>query len=347
MKARGLAVQGALAAGALVAAYATWQGPKETTGSDAQVTVVDASKSKLDKVRYEDGRNSIELFKKGERFLLTQASFPPKPLPTAFQADAGQSDGGAADAGVVVAAAPEKPKAPRTVYAGERAEKLYEKFTPFEASRALGVLAADKLKEVGLEGSERKLTVTVSGQSRVFTVSKPDTATIGTYLRDEKSGEVFLMSGVLFAELEPSSAALVERRLHAFKAAAVDELTVTAEGSAKTYLQKDADIPATTKLSPKDAPDKPDELARNWHDKVWSRLIVTDVLGEGELPEGGEPKVAVRIDYRGKGETKGFLELAQVGKSLFARSENTVSWVGLHAGADDLLAEAKKIAGGK
>ena len=39
-------------------------------------------------------------------------------------------------------------------------------------------------------------------------------------------------------------------------------------------------------------------MAKNWHDKVW-RMMVTEVLGKGELPSGGTPEVACKVEYAG------------------------------------------------
>ena len=118
------------------------------------------------------------------------------------------------------------------------------------------------------------------------------------------------------------------------------------EGKKQAYLQKDAEIPQTMKVSAKETPDKQDDLVRNWHDKVWNRLIVTEVLGKGELPRTGEPKVEMKIEYLSRGSSKGFIELAKSGAGdLWARTENTASWVGLHTGTDDVIAEAKKFTG--
>jgi hypothetical protein len=166
---------------------------------------------------------------------------------------------------------------------------------------------------------------------------------IGTYLRDEKDSKIYLLTGSLLSELEPSSQSLVERKLHGFKAADFDEFVLSADDVKRAYLQKDAEIPQTMKVMPKATPDKPDELVRNWHDKVWNRLIVTEVLGKGEAPKDGEPKVELRVDYLARGSAKGWVEFGK-GKSgeLWARSENTAGWVGLHSGTDDLVAEAKK-----
>ena len=91
-------------------------------------------------------------------------------------------------------------------------------------------------------------------------------------------------------------------------------------------------------------PDKSDELVKNWHDKVWGRLIVTEVLGKGELPQGKTPTVSLRVEYTFKGQPKGWIELGvDDTKATWARSENTASWVAVHQGSDELLIEAKKL----
>jgi hypothetical protein len=112
----------------------------------------------------------------------------------------------------------------------------------------------------------------------------------------------------------------------------------------KAFVQSGGEVPQTAKVAPASAPDKPDDFARNWHDKIWSRQIVTEVLGKGEAPASGEPKPALRIEYSYRGKPKGFLELAiGQGAETFARSENTAGWVALHGGAAEVIEEAKKV----
>jgi hypothetical protein len=346
MKASSAGLNGALAVVGLIAAYVTWQRPKETSKSET-VTVLEATKGTLGKIRFEDGNRWMEVFRpEGEKSVwLTQANIPGKltTLPTPYS-----TDGSVPDSGVVVETKPVPPEPPRELRGNDRAEALLGRFSPFEAVRALGKLPAEKQKELGLEGSQRKLLVTVSGQPHSFVVSNPQPGMVGSYLRDEKDGSVFLLTASLLSELEPSSQALVDRRLHAYRAPDFDEFVLTYDGSKHAYVQKDAEIPQTMKVAAKETPDKPDDLVRNWHDKVWNRLIVTEVLGKGETPKGGEPKIDLRIDYLSRGAAKGFLELGKdpTGE-LWARSENTASWVGLHTGSDDVVAEAKKFATAK
>src|SRR5205823_4537436 len=144
-----------------------------------------------------------------------------------------------------------------------------------------------------------------------FWVSNPGAGFIGQYVFDDKSREVYLLPSAALSDLEPSSNTLIDRRLHAFKAVDYDSFVLSMEGNKRELVQTDAAIPQTTKVAPKDKPDKPDEFAKNWHDKIWNRIIVTEVLGKDELPPHGAPVVLLRIDYFAKGQPKGFLELAR------------------------------------
>ena len=369
MSARATVVQGALAAAGLVAAFVTWQRPKEERTEDS-VVLVDAARKDIEKIRFEDGTRWMELertvdgqavvwvrqgmFEEKVRALAAAAAADAG-TPDAGQADAGAGDGGSADGGwkhptfmppAVPPVAQPVVLPPRLMRGGERAEKAWDKFAPLRAARGLGRLGEDKRKELGLAGSERRLSITVGGSTRSFIASNPQGGVVGTYLQDEKDGAVYLLGGALLGELDPGSQALVDRRLHAFKAADFDTFEVTVEGTSRTFVQTGAEIPQTMKVAPLETPDKPDELVRNWHDKVLHRLVVTEVLGKGEVPRGGEPTVALRVRYVARQSDKGFLELARgSGTDLWARTENTAGWVGVHAGADDVLAEARKVAG--
>lgn len=349
MKASSTVASGALALVGLVAAYTTWQRPKESVKSES-VEVVGATKQSLETVHYDDGTRFVDLTRKTtpEPRLYVTLGFLPGKTPTV---DAGLSvvalDGGT-DAGVdggvrLVNVKPPEPTPTRETYANERADNLFSRFMPFEATRALGTLSSAKLDELGLAGSERHLALTVAGQVRRFTVSKPLSGIIGSYLQDETSGAVYLVQSSIFSELDPSTQLLIDRRLHTFKQPEFDVFSVTYEGKTAEFVQTNADIPQTAKVAKVATPDKAEELVKNWHDKVWNRLVVTEVLARGELPKAGEPKVALRLDYKLKGSAKGFLEIAlDKSQGTWARSENTVGWVAVHQGTEELVLEAKR-----
>jgi hypothetical protein len=121
---------------------------------------------------------------------------------------------------------------------------------------------------------------------------------------------------------------------------------VTQGPSSRTFLAS-GQPPGPTTLAPKDAPDKPDEFVRNWHERVW-RLMPLDFLGRGEEPADGAPEVVFRVEYRRQDKPVGELTVARGAKGAFyARTEHTPGWARLHGGVDTLASEAAKVAGNK
>jgi len=116
------------------------------------------------------------------------------------------------------------------------------------------------------------------------------------------------------------------------------------------------DKPMEAKLLSKKT-QKPDTEAKNWHDKAF-RLVVTEVLGQGEKPAAGEPQPLLKIEYSDHGKPRGWLEIARApvaapantsmpaqNGDLYARSERTAGWMKLAANAEDVVKEADKVAG--
>lgn len=353
MKARDLALQGALAVVALVAAYLVWQ--RAPSGAPGDVTVVELPARALDKVRYEDEARYVELYRDAQSrdTLWVRLGYKPsKGLPAAEGTDAGSvpgTDGGASgtvaqggqDAGTPpLAATPPQPP-PRELRANEVAAKLFPRFAPLRATRALGVLEAKKLEEVGLTTSQRKLTLTLGGKVETFTLASTTGGWGTPYLRRESDGQVFLLGPALLPDLENATSRLVDRRLHTFDLGDFDAVVISSGGASRTFTAT-GKAPNPVALAPEEAPDKPDEFTRNWHDRVW-RLMPLDLLGRDEQPTGGEPKEAFRVEYRRGGKSVGELTVARGTDGFFARTEHTPGWVRLHAGVDPLAAEAARV----
>jgi hypothetical protein len=329
MKTRGAAIQGGLAAVGLLLAYTTWQ--REPERGPGEATVVDVSKSELNKVRFEEGTKWVELEQKpGEETPQVWMRVAPKPSP---------------------AAAPE-----RYLRGNVASERLLEKLAPLRATRALGVLDAGKLKELTLDAPKKKLTVVAKGVTHVFDVGAP-TGVSDPYVKDQKDGRVYVLGGGIISDLESASVRLIDRRLHAFNQPDWSGLTLTVGDKKRELVQKDADKPAEAKLVSKKT-QKPDTEAKNWHDKVF-RLAMAEVLGQGEKPPTGEPTTVLKIEYSGK--SKGWLEVARApagaapantpmpaqNGDLYARSEFTAGWVKLVSNAEDVVKEADKVVAGE
>jgi hypothetical protein len=335
MRTRGAAIQGGLAALGLVAAYATWQ--REPERAPGEAVVFDLGKSDITKIRYEDGTKWVEL--------------EPKPA---------GADEDAARVWLRVSAKPDAKPQPipeRVLRGNDGAQRLVDKFAPLRATRALGTLEAAKLKEFGLAESKKKIEVTARGDKRVLVVGTSPFGVSDPYVKDERDGRVYVLGGGVLTDLDNAGVRLVDRALHTIKGQDFDALTVEAGGKKRELVQTSAETPLAAKLASKKTPQKPDELAKNWHDKVW-RLIVTEALGKDELPAGGAPQPALRIEYTLRGKTRGFLELGRVNApapantsmppaatvEIFGRSEHTAGWVKVPANAEDLLKEAEKVA---
>jgi hypothetical protein len=310
-----VALQGALAAVGLAAAFFVWQ--REPTGLPGEVVVLDAPNQALERVRYEDPAGWVELFREGSEDGALWLRLGTKPGPV-----------------------------PRELRANETAENLFARFAPLRATRALGVLDAETLAEVGLKDSPRKLVVTLSTGEHAFSLAGASIGWGSPYVRREADGSVFLLGPWLLPDLENAPIRLVDRSLHAFGASEYDALTVTQGGNSRTFLVRTRSQRGA-ELVPQDAPDAPDETARRWHERVWLLAVnPTDLLGRGEEPPGGPPREVFRVEYRRGDKGIGQLLVARgVGGESYARTEHTAGWVRLPPWADSLLLEAEKVVG--
>jgi len=337
MTGRALAVQGGVAVLGLITVYATWQ--REPEHAPGAVTVIDASKSDVTLVRYEDESSSVDLTRgktPGEKdgvwlHLVTKPKAETKPDPKVNPTDP---------------KAPPKPEAkpapvapPRDLPGAENARKIIDQFAPFVSMRAFGVLDANKLKELGLDNPKRKLEITVKGDVRRYEIGQPSTQSSGeAFVRDTRDGRVYLMPRAMLSELQNASH-MVDRRMHTFEMADFDRIKLTAGGKSKEFVQVGRESRATAGFAPVKTPDKKDQMAKNWHDSLW-RIFPTEILGKGEEPPGGKIAIVLRVDYTDGKDSVGWVEIgrtestsgtvsedASSGKGdLYMRSEHTAGW---------------------
>jgi hypothetical protein len=333
MRARGAAIQGTLAVIGLAAAYATWQ-REPSTETTGEAVAVSASSSDLQKVRYDDGKNWMEIERRpGQDGVWLRLS--------------------AKTGGTGTTQSPE-----RLVRGSEGAEKLFKRFAPLEASRALGVLPADKLKEIGLDSTKRRLELTLRGDKRTFKVALSPLGAGDPYIQDERDGRVYVFSNNMVNDLDAAAVRLLDRRMHTFMINEFDALTVSAESKKREFLRIGGETKLASKYAPKEKPEQPDELVKNWHDRLWN-IVPLDVLGADEKPASGAPEVQVRVDYSFRGRPLGWIELARMTHApantstaapatveLYARTEYTAGWVRITAGIEDLYKEGVRIASG-
>jgi hypothetical protein len=346
MTGRALAVQGGIAVLGLVTVYATWQ--REPERAPGAVTVIDASKSDVTLIRYEDDSSSVDMTRGktgGDKdgvwlHLVTKPKPETKPDPKA-------------DPTKATPPKPAPPPPPRDLPGGEGARKIFDQFAPFTSMRAFGVLDAAKLKELGLDNPKRKLEVTVKGAVRRYDIGQPANQTAGeAFLRDTRDGRVYLMPRAMLSELQ-NAAHMVDRRIHTFDMMDFDRIKLTAGGKSKEFVQVGRESRATSGFAPAKTPDKKDQMAKNWHDSLW-RLFPTELLGKGEAP-GGKLTTLLRVDYTDGKDSVGWVEIARAEgaaavsedasapkSDLYIRSEHTAGWNKIPSGGQ-LVPDAEKL----
>jgi hypothetical protein len=342
MTGRAVAIQGGLALGALLLAYTTWQRPSESSSSN--VFILDLTKNDLEKIRFEDtdGKTWSELTRGEDK----DGSFVYVRLSGYDSTDVALPGG---HPGVQL-------KMPERVVRGnESAQRLFERFTPLRASRALGALDGGKLKELGLDASKKSIEVTARGVKRKYAVVPAPPGGTDPYVKDLQDNKVYIVERSILSDLQSARTNLVERRLHGFPIEDVDRVVLEVGNVKREYVagRIDKTYPGV-RLAPADAPDKYDETLKNWHDRVFG-LAPTEVLGKGENPGSGAPVTAMRLTYSARGRPLGWMELARppadsvsttaaAGTTeVYARTEFAAGWVRLSADAQNLLTEGEKL----
>jgi hypothetical protein len=346
MNARAVLTQGVLAAAGLTVAYVTWQRQPELASGEA--FALDIAKGDLEKVRYDD----TDLKSWTEIVRDKDASGPFVTV---------HLSGSDATGVTMPHGHPSVPiKVPeRLVRGNESAERLFERFAPLRATRALGNLDAAKLKDLGLDTTKKKIEVIGRGTHRTYALAPAPPGGSDPYVRDQQDGKVYIVPRVILSDLQSASTNLVERRLHGFKIEEVDKIVVTAAGKKKEFkATRLEDIPGI-RLVPAGS-DKADETAKNWHDRIWN-LFPSEVLGKNEVPKEGTPRTAIRVDYFSRGRSLGWVELGRAGgtpppaestaspqpataDAAYARSEFSLGWVKLPGDVLGLMNEGESLA---
>ncbi|HEY5282980.1 MAG TPA: DUF4340 domain-containing protein, partial [Polyangia bacterium] len=225
MTSRQLAVQGGLALATLALAYFTWQRNPELASDE--VFVVDIAKGDLKSARFDDSEKStwVELGRSSDgsgSFIMVHLG-PQEPAASA-KTKAAETK------------AAETSKTPdRLVRGNEAAEKLFASFAPLRASRSLGILPADKLKELGIASTQKRITLVLHNGKRSFAIAPAPAGASDPYLRDEASGQVYVVSRSLLSDFQTATSLLVERHIHAFRLEEADRIAVSQDTTRREF----------------------------------------------------------------------------------------------------------------
>ena len=326
MNARAVGLQIALALMGLVAAFLVWQ--REPESLPGAVSVLDVSRRALQRVRYDDATRFVELSRdtRDEELLWVRLGTRP--------AEATEEE------------QPVESPPPRELRGNELARRLFASFAPLEGMRALGVLDAKKLSQLGLSDSPRRLTLTVEGREQVLTLASPVGGQWGSPYVLREDGRVFLLGPTLLPDLEGAATRLVDRRMHALEPGDFNAFSVFQGTHERAFVVR-GKPPEPVTVAPRSAPDAPNERVRSWHERVW-HLLPLEVLGRDEAPPSGETEELFRVEYKRGDRVVGHLTVARGAEGdFYARTEHTAGWVRLHGGVDTLATEAIQVASGR
>ncbi|HEY0708097.1 MAG TPA: hypothetical protein VGG33_14935 [Polyangia bacterium] len=344
MTPRSVAIQGALAFVALILAYTTWQrGPELVAG---ETFILDVTKNDLEKVRFEDqeGKGSWSELAKGKD---NDGTYVTVRMSGYDNTGVGLPSG---HPGIPL-------KLPeRLVRGNDSAQRLFDRFSPMRAQRALGVLDPAMSKDLGLDTTKKFLEVTARGIKRRFAIVPAPPGGSDPYVRDLQDNKVYIVNRQILTDMQAASTNLLERKLHNFKVEDMDKMVVIAGDKRREFAASRNDEFPGIRLAPAETPDKPDPTLKNWHDRVFS-LFPTEVLGKDEVPKSGPPVLAIRVEYLARGRLLGFADLARGataatsappsadGKTppaeVYVRSEYTLGWFRVAPESASLLTEAE------
>ena len=299
MKGQGLgfAFHGVLLLSAGGFASYVWLRDKDANVSlQGDVIVWQARSSDLTSVRFEGKKKKVNLEAKkdglGRYFTGTMVKEAPTPPPP-------ESD---------AATPPPVPAATSTtvnILSVGQAEKLADAVAPLRAVRSLGHLPDDRLSEFGLSDPDGTVTLTIGGIERaiVFGASTPGGST--RYARLPSSGEVYVLQGQLFSDLESADFRLIERELHDWKDVDVASATLMSGDKARKVVRSG---PEEQRFwADASHPEANDETVGNWMSKL-ERMRPTQYETAAPSPS----TKLLRIQYSGpRGQDLGFLELVR------------------------------------
>lgn len=329
MNRRALLTQAGLTGGGVMLAYLV--GSRADGNPAGDVIVLQATRADVEKIRYEDGSAFVEL--------------TPGRGPGGFLINA------------VISARHNQPVAPtlppasvpeRRVRGSQHTEELFRACAPMRAERNLGVLPPDALDRLGFSGSTRRLLITVRGLVHAFTVAVPPSGAAAPYLRSQEDGRVYVVGRGFLNTFLPIATA--DHRRHLFSAGDYDRLVIMAGGQRRVLSAAREAIDQVMLFEPGDLEHRLSE-EENWHREVWN-AEPTEVLGQGERPAEGEPRIVMRVEYlTSRGELVGFIDLGTAGSHqgqpwAFARTEHAASWLRMPSGFAVTLQEGERFARG-
>lgn len=201
------------------------------------------------------------------------------------------------------------------------AKRLCDNLAPLKALREIGVVDSAKLEQYGLDKPEATITVTIANKEHTLRVGKAAPGGADRYVKYEPRGVVYAVEGEFVRDLQAGETVLNERDLHQFDP---HDLTgVRLESGTKVREELWQRVSGVLGWIDPQSPDKIDEVFTTWMAKI-ERLMPYEYVAA--LPKHAPGQLVLKIDYRGRGKSIGFLELYRFPPSTPAVKEAKDEW---------------------
>lgn len=208
--------------------------------------------------------------------------------------------------------------------AGDKGDELLASFSPLHAIRRLDAVDPAKLTEIGLDAPKETLVVTRKGQAVTLSIGGEAYGTKDRYVRNEATGEIFLLDDQLLKNIEFAKTRLPDRDLWSLDRPAITSATVTAGDKSLQAVQKNPDDEAKATWARADAGAGDEQLA-TWMDKALKLKGTSTVDPEAaDGPKDLQLRLSLTLTPSGKARPE-TLQILQEGPDgdYYGRSEHT------------------------
>ncbi|MBW1809702.1 MAG: hypothetical protein JRJ87_16015 [Deltaproteobacteria bacterium] len=341
---------------AATATYFVFSSPEKKTSKGK--IILDVEPAELTQLEFLTARKQVEVTPRSNGgFTLKITEQLRKPAPKKATQTA-SSDGGVPDG--ASQAADEKIQEPkkkiepppmitettvRSYRASREFEKHLERLLPLYVERDLGKLDADLLTKFQLDKSERSLNISIGKQKVSFTIGSQSYGGATTYILQQPSGPVYLLSSSLQRALDIRWPRYLERRLVELAKKETDLVEVMSLETRQSRKLKRIRLERRDRWVPADEPDAANPLFGNWISKVF-RMSTAEYLDQEPVPP---PKPVAKLGFIKGSQLSDELVLATtVGANAkleyYARSNFTGGWVKLKAAeVADVVADLEAV----
>lgn len=245
-----------------------------------------------------------------------------------------EADGGQAGPPASIAAPAEREQA--RFPGGKTVLASVESLEPLKTRRTLGAVDEARLRAMGLESSQRTLTVTTtSGRSITVDVGEQAYGGQGRYARVRGDDVVHLLEPAVVTGLEGTLDSLLEKRIVTADVADLVSYKVASSGQEKTFLHAHRDQPQKRRFVPQDdtssTDDRPGKLMASLRN-----LRGTKLVNEAELTAASVTAV-VRLELEDRAPL--VAELLERGDAGYAVKVGSWAWQVSETQARELLGD--------